>query len=297
MLGWEGICEFVSVAEQGSFTKAAQALGISVAQVSRQVTQLEQRLGAKLLYRTTRHQALTEIGALYLRHCRQLLDSLAEAEQAISRHQAQPQGKLKLTAPLAYGQSHIAPLLTRFLQRHPQLEASLNLSNQVLDLVQDGYDLAIRIGHLSDSTLMARRLASRRHHVCAAPAYLERHGRPQEPADLERHNCLSLSGEHWHLQDGGRRRQVRVKGSLRCNSGHALAHAARLGLGLAQLPDYYVAGFLSSGELVEVLADYREPDEGIWALTPHNRQLSPKVRLLMDFLAESLIDDPLALPE
>lgn len=297
MLGWEGICEFVSVAEQGSFTKAAQALGISVAQVSRQVTQLEQRLGAKLLYRTTRHQALTEIGALYLRHCRQLLDSLAEAEQAISRHQAQPQGKLKLTAPLAYGQSHIAPLLVRFLQRHPQLEATLNLSNQVLDLVQDGYDLAIRIGHLEDSSLMARRLASRRHHVCAAPAYLALHGRPLEPADLERHSCLSLGSEHWHLLDGGRRRQVRVKGSLRCNSGHALAHAARQGLGLAQLPDYYVAAGLASGELVEVLADYREPDEGIWALTPQNRQLSPKVRMLIDFLAQSLTDDPLTLPE
>ncbi|OHX12609.1 LysR family transcriptional regulator [Chromobacterium sphagni] len=288
MAGWEGIHEFVAVADSGSFTRAARQLGISVAQVSRQISQLEARLGAKLLYRTTRQLSLTEAGGLYLTHCRQLLESLADAEQAVSRLQAAPQGKLKLTAPLAYGQSHIAPLLLDFMQRYPQLEVGLNLSNQLQDLVHEGYDLAIRIGHLSDSSLMARKLSQRRHHICAAPAYLARHGAPQRPGDLAGHACLLLGQDSWHLQQGGRRQTVRVQGPLRCNNAQVLADAALRGMGLVQLPDYYVAAHLESGALREVLADYAEPEEGIWALYPHNRQLSPKVRLLVDFLAEAL---------
>jgi DNA-binding transcriptional LysR family regulator len=163
---WQGVSEFVSVAELGSFTRAARALDLSVAQVSREVTRLEQRLHVQLLYRTTRQLTLTESGQLYLQHCRQLLDGLDEAERALSLHQAVPQGRLKLTAPVAYGESHIAPLITDFLQQYPALDIQLNLTNQVLDLVAEGYDLAIRLGHLSESSLVARRLASRRQHVC-----------------------------------------------------------------------------------------------------------------------------------
>lgn len=288
MLAWEGVCEFVSVAEQGSFTRAAQALALSVAQVSRQVTRLETRLGAQLLSRTTRHVALTETGQLYLQHCRQLLAALAEAERAVSQHLAVPQGTLKLTAPLAYGESHIAPLITAFSQQYPALEINLNLSNQLLDLVHDGYDLAIRIGHLPDSSLMARRLASRRQFICAAPGYLARHGTPDSLTALEQHNCLLGSSEVWHVQEQGKRRLLRVRGNLRCNSGHALVHAALLQVGIVQLPDYYVARHLHSGALVTLLDAYQEPDEGIWALYPHNRQLSPKVRMLVDFLATEL---------
>ncbi|AUH49442.1 LysR family transcriptional regulator [Chromobacterium sp. ATCC 53434] len=288
MAAWEGMQEFVAVADGGSFTGAARRLGISVAQVSRQVGQLEARLGAKLLYRTTRQLSLTEAGDVYLAHCRQLLESLDDAEQAVSLLQAAPRGLLKLTAPLAYGNSHIAPLLLDFMQRYPQLEASLDLSNQVKDLVHGGYDLAIRIGNLTDSSLMARKLAQRRHHVCASPAYLARHGEPKRPQDLPQHQCLQIGKDGWHLQVGGRRQTFRVQGPLRCSAAAPLAEAAVRGMGLAQLPDYYVTGHLASGALVEVLADYAEPDEGIWALYPHNRQLSPKVRLLVDFLADSL---------
>ena len=285
---WQGVSEFVSVAELGSFTRAARALDLSVAQVSREVTRLEQRLHVQLLYRTTRQLTLTESGQLYLQHCRQLLDGLDEAERALSLHQAVPQGRLKLTAPVAYGESHIAPLITAFLQQYPALDIQLNLSNQVLDLVAEGYDLAIRLGHLAESSLVARRLASRRQHVCAAPAYLQRHGLPNSLSELDGHNCLLGSNDFWHLQEGGKRRLLRVKGSLRCNSGHALTHAALQGVGIVQLPDYYVARHLHSGALVELLTAYREPDEGIWALYPHNRQLSPKVRMLVDYLAERL---------
>ena len=285
---WEGMCEFVSVAEQGSFTRAAQALALSVAQVSRQVTRLEARLGTQLLYRTTRQVTLTETGELYLQHCRQLLEGLADAERAMSQHLAQPQGTLKITAPLAYGESHIAPLITRFGRQHPALEINLQLSNQILNLVHDGYDLAIRIGHLPDSSLMARRLASRRQFICASPAYLARHGLPNSLSELDQHNCLLGSNDVWHVQEQGRRRLLRVHGSLRCNNGHVLVNAALQDIGIVQLPDYYVARHLQDGTLVALLSVYQEADEGIWALYPHNRQLSPKVRMLVDFLAANL---------
>ncbi|MGL5538047.1 MAG: LysR family transcriptional regulator, partial [Aeromonas veronii] len=178
MFGWEGICEFVSVAEQGGFTPAARKLGVSVAQVSRQVAQLEDRLQAKLLLRTTRQVRLTELGEIYYRHCRQLLDNLYEAELAVGRHQAVPQGTLRITAPVSYGESRIAPLVNDFMVRFPQLEVTLNLTNQLLDLVHEGYDLALRLGHLKDSTLVARKLAQRVPYVCASPAYTARHGMP-----------------------------------------------------------------------------------------------------------------------
>lgn len=288
MASWEGMQEFAAVADSGSFTRAARRLGISIAQVSRQVGQLEERLGARLLYRTTRQLSLTEAGELYLTHCRQLLESLADAEQAVSQLQAEPQGQLKLTAPLAYGHSHIAPLVLEFMQRYPLLEVSLDLSNQVQDLVHDGYDLAIRIGRLTDSSLMARKLGQRRHHVCASPDYLARHGAPRRPQELLQHQCLQIGNDGWHLQVNGRRQTFRVQGRMRCSTAAPLAEAAMRGMGLAQLPDYYVAAYLENGALVEVLADYAEPEEGIWALYPHNRQLSPKVRLLVDFLADSL---------
>lgn len=288
MLAWEGVCEFAAVAEHGSFTRAAQALGLSVSQVSRQLTRLEARLGTQLLYRSTRHVTLTDTGQLYLQHCRQLLDSLGEAERAVSQHLSTPQGSLKVTAPLAYGESHIAPLLLQFGQRYPALDIKLQLSNEVLDLVHDGYDLAIRIGQLPDSSLIARRLAGRHLHICAAPAYLAAHGTPQTLAALEQHNCLLGSHEHWFVGEHGKRRPLRVHGRLRCNSGHALTQAALAGHGIVQLPDYYVAAHLASGALQALLTAWQPPEEGIWALYPHNRQLSPKVRMLVDFLADRL---------
>ncbi|MDO2949172.1 LysR substrate-binding domain-containing protein [Aeromonas simiae] len=288
MLGWEGICEFVSVAEQGGFTPAARKLGCSVAQVSRQVAGLEDRLQAKLLLRTTRQVRLTELGEIYYRHCRQLLDQLHEAELALGRHQSVPQGSLRLTAPVAYGESRVAPLVNDFMTHYPQLEVTLTLTNQLLDLVQEGYDLAIRLGHLKDSSLMARRLGSRLPFVCAAPDYVARCGAPATPDALTHHTCLVGNSDEWHFTRGGVPATVRVRGRLRCPSGHALVDGALKGIGIVQLPDYYVAGHLASGRLVELLPEWRAPEEGIWALYPHNRHLSPKVRLLVDYLAERL---------
>lgn len=220
---------------------------MSVAQVSRQVAQLEDRLQAKLLLRTTRQVRLTELGEIYFRHCRQLLDNLYEAELAVGRHQAVPQGSLRITAPVSYGESRIAPLVNDFMVRFPQLEVTLNLTNQLLDLVHEGFDLAIRLGHLKDSTLVARKLAQRVPYVCASPAYTARHGMPNSLSELARHTCLVGNGDEWHFTLNGKPHSVRVRGLLQCNSGHALLDAAIKGIGIIQLPDYYVSDHLARG--------------------------------------------------
>lgn len=288
MANWEGVTEFVAVAETGGFTSAAERLGISTAQVSRQVGALEARLAIRLFYRTTRKVTITEPGQVYYNHCRQLLDGLDEAERAVTDLHQTPRGRLKMTAPVTYGEREIAPLVTSFMTRYPDLVVNLTLTNRMLDLVAESYDLAIRLGHLEDSSLIAKQLSSRSNHVCAAPAYLEEHGAPRTLGELEQHNCLRGTPDHWRFQEGGRPRPVRVSGSLRCNSGWALVDAALRGIGIIQLPDYYVQAHLDAGRLVPLLAEYSPPDEGIWAIYPPNRHLSPKVRLLLAHLAQNL---------
>lgn len=288
MFNWEGVSEFVAVVEMESFTAAAKRLGISTAQVSRQVSALEIRLSAKLLYRTTRRVSVTEAGNIYYQHCRQVLDGLEEAERVITNLQSTPTGKLKITAPVTYGERTIAPLVNSFVAKYPELNVRLHLTNQTLDLIDQGYDLAIRMGKLDDSTMMARRLASRTLHVCASPDYLRVHGVPHSLSELEQHNCLPGTLDYWRFQEQGKARNIKVKGNIRCNSGRALVNAALKGIGIVQLPDYYVVRFIEDGQLVSLLDQLREPDDGVWALYPHNRHLSPKVRMLLDYLAEAL---------
>lgn len=288
MFLWEGVTEFVAVAEMESFTAASKQLGISTAQVSRQISALENRLNTKLFYRTTRKVSLTEEGSIYYRHCRQVMDSLEEAERAISDRRGRPQGSLKLTAPVTYGEQYVMPLIIDFMLLYPEIDVVMDLSNQTVDLVEGGFDLAIRLGKLSSSSMMAKKLTTRTQFVCAAPAYLEKFGIPHSLSELRHHNCLVGNYDHWRFQENSRERSIRVSGSLRCSSGFALRDAALKGIGLVQLPDYYIADDLAQGTLIPILDKYQEPEEGIWALYPHNRHLSPKVRLLVDYLAESL---------
>lgn len=288
MYHWTGINEFVAVAETHSFTTASKRLGISTAQVSRQISALENRLSVKLFNRTTRKVSLTEIGEMYYQHCRQLLDGLTAAEVEISQYQSVPSGKLRLTAPITYGEKCIAPLVNDFAVKHPKLNIELSLSNNVVDLIDGDFDLAIRLGKLEDSTLMAKRLASRRQYVCASPDYLARCGEPKTPADLAEHNCLRGHYDYWCFQENGRTQNIRISGNLRYNSGYALADAAVKGLGIVQLPDDYVSQALADKTLLPLLSNFQEPDEGIWAVYPQNRHLLPKVRLLLDYFAKQL---------
>lgn len=285
---WEGISEFVYVAENESFTLASKKMGISTAQVSRQVSALEKRLNIKLFYRTTRKVSLTEEGRIFYQHCRGVLDGLNAAELAVTNLQSKPQGRVKLTAPVTYGEQQILPLVNDFAVQYSELEVTANLSNQQVDLVEEGYDLAIRLGKLADSTLMAKKLGTRTNYVCAAPSYLEKQGIPHSLSELNKHNCLQGSLDYWHFVDNGKERNIRIRGRLSYNSGYSLTDAALKGLGIVQLPDYYVQQYIESGELITILDNYREPDEGIWAVYPQNRHLSPKIRLLVDYLVKHL---------
>ncbi|MFI8383421.1 LysR substrate-binding domain-containing protein [Pseudomonas sp. NPDC079086] len=285
---WEGLDEFVAVAECGQFTAAAERMSLSSSQVSRQIARLEERLQTRLFYRSTRRVALTEAGQTFLQHCQRLQDAREEALRAVGDLGSEPKGLLRMTCAVAYGERFIVPLVTDFMVQHPQLRVDIELSNHTIDLLHDGLDLAIRLGRLQDSRLVATRLAPRQMYLCAAPAYLQRYGRPHSLSELARHNCLIGSSDLWSFQANGRDSSLRVQGNWRCNSGQAVLEAALRGIGLCQLPDYYVLEHLRSGALVSLLDNQQPPDTAVWALYPQQRHLSPKVRQLVEFLKQGL---------
>lgn len=289
---WEGLDEFVAVAECASFQRAAERLRVSSSHVSRQVARLEERLQARLLYRTTRRVSLTEAGQLFFNRCQRLIDERDQAFRAIGDLHGTPSGLLRMTAAVAYGERFIVPLVNEFMTRHPQLRVEIELSNRPLDLVQDGFDLAIRLGRLGDSSLVATRLAPRAMYLCASPAYLAHHGRPHSLSELARHNCLIGTSDTWLFSDNGREHPFKPRGNWRCNSGEAVLDAALRGFGLCQLPDYYVQEPVRRGELVMLLENSQPPDGAVWAVYPQRRHPLPRVRLLIEALREGLAARP-----
>ncbi|MGI1669929.1 MAG: LysR family transcriptional regulator [Neptuniibacter sp.] len=287
MRRWDAIEAFVAVVQKGSFTSAAESLGVSPSHVSRRVAELESQLGTPLIYRTTRSIRLSDAGEEYYAECNRLLQGFLSAEQKISQQSEEPSGLLKITCGATFGERFIAPLLPAFLKRYPKLKVDLHLSNSRVDLIRDGYDLAIRLGTMEDSSLLARRLCDRTEYICASPEYLELYGSPHTLNELSRHNCLQGSTPTWLFMDNGQRREFRVDGNWRSNSGPALIEAVTAGLGIAQLPDYYVAPLLKSGELVSLLDNYRYPLSGVWLVYPKVRQQLPRLKLLCDYLIES----------
>lgn len=283
---WQGVNEFVAVADHQSFTKAAGQLGLSTAHISRQVRLLESRLGTELVYRTTRRVSLTEAGNLYYQSCRPLLDGLQHAEEAVGELQSIPRGRIRITAPVNWGDYHLAPVLNQFLIDYPEISLHCEFTNQKLDLIHEGFDLAIRLGKLDNPQLVARQLGQRRLHTCAAPEYVKKYGAPQTLSALADHECLSGTLDYWRFHDDSGERIVKFKSRIRYNSGNALLDAAKYGLGIIQLPDYYVDAALASGELIEILKPYTPEDEGIWALYSSGRQLSPKIRILINHLSD-----------
>ncbi|GFD71967.1 LysR substrate-binding domain-containing protein [Alteromonas sp. KUL150] len=287
----EGIAEFCAVAEVGNFTGAANKLDTSVAQISRKVASLEKQLGVKLLQRTTRSVSLTEAGTLYFEQALPALKALENAQLSVSALQTSPQGLIKLTAPVAFGEAFIAPLLNTFMQKYSGISVQCTFSNEKLDIVDLGLDLAIRIGKLEDSTLVAKKLATRHLFVCGSKAYFEEHGQPQTIDELKHHSLLVGSQPYWRFMVDKEIQSISVQGRARYNSGNALCSAALAGLGLAQLPGFYVRDALASGELIEVFPEYKDKQEAIWAVFPSNRNVAPKIRLLVDFLAQHIVSD------
>ncbi|TLF51610.1 LysR family transcriptional regulator [Halomonas urmiana] len=288
MQRWDRVEAFVEVVRLGAFKAAAERLKVSSSHVSRLVSQLENQLGTTLLYRTTRRIRLTEAGSVYYQHCHHLVEGFREAEAAIKDLQARPIGLLSLTCATTFGERYLAPLVNDFMVQHPQLEVRLHLTNRQVDIIDEGFDIAIRMGALEDSSLVARRLCERREYVVGSPTYFTHRPQPHALSELAHQRCLIGSRDHWRFAVEGVRREVRVAGPWESNSGPALLDAALKGLGLAQLPDYYVEPYLASGELISVLDAYRHDDSAVWAVTPHHRHRSPKIRQFIDFLVERL---------
>lgn len=283
---------FVRVVQAKSFSAAARALDLSPSAVSKQIGRLEDRLGARLLNRTTRQLSLTEVGQAFFARAERIIADIAEAERAVGDLHTEPRGLLRVNAPVAFGRLHVAPLLPRFLEAFPEISIELTVNDRFVDLVEEGVDLALRIGELADSSLIAKRLAPNRRVVCAAPAYLKARGMPAHPGELKRHNCMTYTyrtNRHdWRLEKDGQTEQVTVSGNLETNYAEVLMSAALAGSGIVLLPMWLAGPQLASGELVEVLPAWRAQDSAIYAVYPHARHLSPKVRVFVDFLTAEI---------
>ncbi len=287
---------FLRVVERGGFTAAAEDVRLSRAMVSKHIQDLEEHLGARLLNRTTRRVSLTEVGRVYYERCTQIMAEIAETEDAVGALQARPRGRLRVNAPVSFGVLHLAAAVTLYMAANPEVTVELTLDDRVVDLIEDGYDLAIRIARLADSSLIARRLAPCRMVLCAAPAYLARHPAPRHPDDLAAHNCLgypySQTRGEWRFDSPSGSVAVPVRGTFQANNGDALRVAALHGAGIALLPSFIAGADIAAGKLHCLLPGFDIPELAIHAVYPHSRHLSPKVRSFVDFLAPCYGDRP-----
>jgi DNA-binding transcriptional LysR family regulator len=289
----DGLDIFVRTVRAESFSGAARRLGLTPSAVSKQIGRLEDRLGVRLFNRTTRRLALTEEGRAFFERAERILGDLEDAERAISALHAAPRGRLRVSLPMAFGRLRISPLMAEFVRRYPEVTVDLVFNDRFVDLVEEGMDAAVRIGELTDSSLVARRLMDNRRIVCAAPDYIARTGEPREPEDLRRHNCLVYTYRQqrndWRFFCPGEGEvTVTVSGSLEANNAEAIRDAALAGVGAALLPTWLVGEDLEEGRLAELLPRHHQPDSAVYAVYPAGRHLSPKVRAFIDFLVEKL---------
>jgi DNA-binding transcriptional LysR family regulator len=281
---------FTKVAAHGSFSKAARDLRLSRSTVSKHIIDLERELGVQLLNRTTRSASLTENGQAYYERCRAILADLEEADLTVSRLQAEPRGLLRVNAPMSFGTLHLGRAVADFMEKYPQLQIQLILSDQLIDPVREGFDVTLRIADLPSSNLVARKIVPARRVVCASPSYLERRGTPQEPADLRAHDCLNYghlaTGNQWKLTGPDGDQWVSIPWTLCTNNAEILRDAAVTGRGIALLPTFIAGADLQQGTLRSILTDYKVPELALYAIYPPNRHLATKVRVFIDFLVE-----------
>jgi DNA-binding transcriptional LysR family regulator len=288
---------FTAVVEAGTFSAAGERLGVAKSVVSRRVSQLEKRLGSRLLYRTTRRLSLTDSGRNFYQRAAQILADLDDAEQGVTEETTGLRGSLKLAAPLSFGLNHLSDAIADFLVEHPAIELNLDLNDRNINLVEEGFDMAVRIGELEDSTLVARRLGTVRSVSCASRSYLERHGEPAHPDELQQHIGLQYSNisyrQQWCYQaPDGKTVFARPQIRIRANNGEALAAAATAGLGITSGPTFILGRYIKEGSLVTVLNEYRRPAVGIYALYPPGRLVPRRIQAFSDFLADRFGDHP-----
>ncbi len=297
---FHAIAAFVKVVEAGSFARAAERLGVSVSSVSRHVALLEAHLDARLLNRTTRRLSLTETGRQFHERCVQLLSDLEEAEQSAGAGTVTPRGTLRLTCGVTFGIRHVAPAIAAFMARYPQTRCDIELSDRIVDIVDEGFDIAVRIGTIGAQNLVGRRVGATRLICCAAPSYLARHGEPRAPEELAAHSCLTYEyapqSGLWPFRDRqGREHNVRVDGPAHANNGRFLEALALEGVGIAYEPDFIVGPDIRAGRLVPILRTFAPPPTGIHVVYPSRRHLSAKVRAFADFLAHRFASSDWAL--
>jgi DNA-binding transcriptional LysR family regulator len=286
---------FAAVATRGSLTAAAQAEGVAPAVIGRRIDALEERLGVKLLMRTTRRISLTHEGSAFLEDCQRILAEIANAEASVGAGGVKASGHLRVTAPAGFGRRHVAPLVPEFTAQHPDVSLSLNLSDRVVDIVNEGFDCAIRVGDLPDSSLVSVRLADNRRQCVGAPGYLQRAGTPAMPADLSRHECLTLSSDAsqtrgWAFLVDGVITHLRPSGRLDCSDGQVLHDWCLQGLGIAWRSTWEVERDIAEGRLVAVLEEFAAPPNGVYAVFPQRKHLPLRLRLWIDFVKHSYGD-------
>ena len=283
---------FVAVVDAGSFVKAADATGLSKAAVSRHVGELEQRLGTRLLQRTTRRLFVTAEGVAFYSRCKELLVAIEEAESELSATGSEASGQIRVNAPLTFGVLHLAPLWGRFMDQNPRVSLDVTLADRVVDLIEEGYDVAVRISTMPSSTLVSRKLAATRLFLCASPAYLKQRGIPRHPQELSAHRVIAYSylttRDEWQFTGPQGAASVRVRACMHTNNGDTCRLAALDGQGIVLQPDFLVREDLRRGTLVELMPDYRAMELGIYAVYPSRKYLPLKIRRLVDFLAASL---------
>lgn len=287
---------FAEVVRTGSFTVAAKRLGLSKATVSKQVMLLESTLGVRLLHRTTRKLSPTAEGQALATRCQRMTEELEAAKAEVLLLRRKPRGRLRVSLPMTFGLMQVVPAMPEFLERYPEIDLDIQLDDRVVDLVEHGFDVCIRIAQMPDSSLVARKLASSRRVICATPAYLNRHGTPHRPEDLRQHRCVQYtylaSGTAWKLRGpDGKETLVETSGPLQANSSLALKTAVLGHAGIGQFPLFAVAEELRGGQLVEVLDDHPLPDLSIWAVHAPGRTITPKIRAWVDFLARRFASD------
>lgn len=282
---------FVSVVDAKSFVGAAEVMGVSKAAVSRYVNDLETRLGVRLLHRTTRRLSLTDEGEVFYFRCKELLSAVEEAEAELDSRSGNARGLLRINVPVSFGIGHLGPLWGDFHQRHPDVQLDINLADRIVDIVEEGFDLAIRIASLPSSTLISRKLASTRILLCASPDYLATHGTPMHPSELSEHRIIAYSNlatrHDWQFKGPNGAVSVRVRPWLNTNNGDTCRAVALSHQGIILQPDFLVGGDLAAGSLVEVMPEYRSMELGIYAIYPTRKFVAPKVRALVDFLSET----------
>lgn len=293
MKGAQGVLEFARVVEAGSFSAAARQLGMSKAYVSQQISQLEGRMGVRLLQRTTRKLSLTEAGEVYFRYAQEVARQLSEGEERVRDFQESPKGRIRASlVDGGLGEWYLAPVLARFAAQNPGVELDLDLSSRLVDLVEEGFDFAIRVGHLADSSLIARKLTSFRFGLYASPQYLEREGVISTPEQLRDHNCLTGATARWAFSQGGRTVEIKPQGALHIKSGQALISAAAEGLGVVRTASFYADKVLAAGNVVEVLPDWTREKTPVWIVYPSGRNLPRRVSCAINFLLDAFQEKP-----